>query len=333
MDNLRHQQNTELPRTAQTQIRCIQINLQHSKSATNNPLKITDTDETDIILIQEPYEYQNRLARIGKKYRVFTAGTGKHRTAIIIRNDNIDAILITKISDEDTVVLEIIYNNLKFYAACMYFDIQDQIVKNLNKLDEIMKLTKSGKILIAADTNSRSKTWHDLITNTRGKKLEEYLAGTRLHIINEDSKRNTFNNRGASNTDLTIANNNLLTNVHSWEISEEENLSDHNYLKYKISMKRGKTYTNKHKYFIKEEKLHVFDSNLVQEMQKHANMTSKDRNVEEIDNYLSTVIATGNDIEQNIEIIEEAIQSTCRITFRQSYVTIVTARRIQFRGG
>jgi hypothetical protein len=51
-------------------------------------------------------------------------------------------------------------------------------------VDEILKLTKSGKIVIAADTNSRSKTWHDVITNTRGKKLEEYLASTQLHIRN-----------------------------------------------------------------------------------------------------------------------------------------------------
>ena len=77
-------------------------------------------------------------------------------------------------------MLELIYNNFKFYTASIYFDIQEQLVKNLNKMDEIMELTKTGKILIAADTNSRSKPWHDLITNTRGKKLEEYLAGSQL---------------------------------------------------------------------------------------------------------------------------------------------------------
>ena len=112
-----------------------------------------------------------------------------------------------------------------------------------------MELTKRGKILIAADTNSRSQTWHDLITNTGGKKLEEYLAGSQLHIINEESERSTFNNtRGLSNIDLTIVNNNLLNDVHDWEISEEDSLSDHNYLKYNISMSRGKPYTNKTKY-------------------------------------------------------------------------------------
>ena len=173
MDNRHRQQNTGIHRTAQTQIRCIQINLQHSKAATYNLLKTTDTDETDIIFIQEPCAYQNRPAGIGKEYRIFTAGTGKHRSAILIRSSNIDAIIITKISDEDTVVLELIYNNLKFYAASMYLDIKEQLAKYLNKMDEIMELTKRGKILIAADTNSRSKTWHDLITNTRGKKLEE----------------------------------------------------------------------------------------------------------------------------------------------------------------
>jgi len=103
----------------------------------------------------------------------------------------------------------------------MYFDIREQLVKNLNKMDEIMELTKRGKILIAAHINSRSKTWHDLITNTRGKKMEGYLAGSQLHVINEENERRTFNNtRKVSNIDLTIVNNNLLNDVHDWEISE-----------------------------------------------------------------------------------------------------------------
>jgi hypothetical protein len=149
----RHQQNMDINNTGLVQIRCIQINLQHSKSATYNLLKVTDIEETDIIFAQEPYVYQNRPVGFGKKYRVFTAGTGKQRTAIIIRNDNIDAVLLSKISDEDTVVLELIYNNLEFYAICMYFNIQGQIENNLNKIDKIMKITNGGKVLIAADTN------------------------------------------------------------------------------------------------------------------------------------------------------------------------------------
>jgi predicted acetyltransferase len=101
----------------------MQINLKHSKSATNNLLKIIDTEQTDIIFVQEPYIYKNRPVGLEKKHRLFTAETGKYRTAIVIVNANIDAILIIKISDEDTVILELIYKNLEFYAVSMYFDI------------------------------------------------------------------------------------------------------------------------------------------------------------------------------------------------------------------
>jgi hypothetical protein len=106
----------------QNQVSCIQINLQHSKTATENLMKKINDEEPDIILIHEPYEYKNRTGI--DKYRIFSAGTGKHRAAIIIINDNIDAILTTKISDEDTAVVEIT-QKWKILAASMYFDLEE----------------------------------------------------------------------------------------------------------------------------------------------------------------------------------------------------------------
>jgi hypothetical protein len=52
---------------------------------------------------------------------------------------------------------------------------------------------------------------------------------------------------------------------------------------------------------------------------KPPNKTSKEGRAEEIDNFLSTVIATGNYLEPNIELMDEAIQSACRRTFQQSH--------------
>jgi hypothetical protein len=204
-------------------------------------MKLTETEEPDILLIQEPYEYQNKPVGI-ENNRIFTAGTGKHRAAIIVINSKIDAILIAKLSD-DTVILEIIYGKQKFYTAIMYFDYKEQIENKFHKMDEIMRFINGGRILIAADSNARSKTWYDVI-NSRGRKLEEYLASKHLHLINKESEISTFHNsRGSSNTDLTITNNNLLSDVSGREVSSEESLSDHNYLKYKI----GAGVTNSHK--------------------------------------------------------------------------------------
>jgi len=125
-----------------------------------------------------------------------------------------------------------------------------------------MRFVKCGSILIAADNNSRSKAWHYLKTNSRGRKLEEYLASKHLHVLNKERGRSTFlNSRGSSNVDLTITNNNLIAAVDEFEVSEEESLSDYNYLKYRISeggaSKQNNDYTCQGTVFIiKEEKLH-----------------------------------------------------------------------------
>ena len=279
-------------------------------------MKITETEEPDILLIQEPYEYQNKPAGIENKNRIFTAGTGKHRAAIIlvVINSKIDVIPIAKLSDEDTLVLEIIHGKQKFYAASMYFNYEEQIENKSNKLDEIMRFINGGRILIDADSNARSKTWYDVITNSRGRKLEEYLASKQLHIIKEESERSTFHNsRGSSNIDLNITNNNLLSDVNEWEISSEESLSDHNYLKYII----GSGVNNGHKsdykshsirYIVKENNLHVFDRKLVQEMRKMADSKIKGGAAEELGEFISTIISIEEDLEQNVELFTEAVQ-------------------------
>jgi hypothetical protein len=70
-----------------------------------------------------------------------------------------------------------------------------------------------------------------------------------------------------------MTNNNLLKHVLDWEISEEESLADHNYIKFKLITKKGYNNINADKFnntkfYIREDKLHLFDNKLVQEMQK-----------------------------------------------------------------
>ena len=95
-----------IPSVDVSQVHCLQINLQHSRSATYSLMKVIDTDETDIVLVQEPYVYQNKIIGIDKSYRIFSAGQGRPRVAIIIPN-KMDAMLINRVSNEDTVLLEI----------------------------------------------------------------------------------------------------------------------------------------------------------------------------------------------------------------------------------
>ena len=102
MDNRNYPHNSVTIGRNKMQTSCLQINFQHSRSATYNLMKIIETEEPDLLLILESYEYQNKPPGMEKKIRVFTAGTGKHRAAIRVINSKIDAILITQLLDEDS---------------------------------------------------------------------------------------------------------------------------------------------------------------------------------------------------------------------------------------
>ena len=84
----------------------MQINLQHSRTATDNLMKLIQQDLTDIAFVQEPYIIQNKIAGI----------------TIIIANEDIDAIIIKQLCDRDTIVAEVRYKSMRFLAASMYFD-------------------------------------------------------------------------------------------------------------------------------------------------------------------------------------------------------------------
>jgi len=77
--------------------------------------------------------------------------------------------LITQTSNEDTTVLEIIHEKIKFFALSMYLVIKEHIEKSFTNTDEILQFAKGTRIVIAGDSNSRSKIWHDKITISRGK--------------------------------------------------------------------------------------------------------------------------------------------------------------------
>jgi sugar/nucleoside kinase (ribokinase family) len=143
---------------------------------------------TDIAFIQEPYSYHNQVTGISRKYRIFACGNGRKRTAVVVVNKQIDALLISQLSEQDIVVVEIIQGNLKFIAASMYLDINNEITMDLYKMENILQLAKGRGILVVMDSNARSKTWHDVITDKRGRKLEEVVISNHIHIVNEDSK-------------------------------------------------------------------------------------------------------------------------------------------------
>jgi len=72
------------------------------------------------------------------------------------------------------------------------------------------------------------------------------------------------------------------------------------------------------RFIIKEEKLYFVDRKPVQEMWKTANNAHFEVGTEELDKYLCTMIKTENDLEQQVDLFSEAVQSACWRTFQNT---------------
>ena len=127
MATYRNTYNNTVTRNTQdnphTYIKFFQFNLQHSKVATDNLVKLTAEQGTDILLLQETQTIQNKIVGIPKRHKVFTHGVSRPRAAIVVTNNQIYTLLIKQLSDSDTVVLEVTIDNFKIVLASMYLDI------------------------------------------------------------------------------------------------------------------------------------------------------------------------------------------------------------------
>lgn len=302
-------------------IKCLQINLKHKRVATSNLMHIMEINNVDIAFIQEPYTLQNKVAGITRKYRIFSQGENRIRAAVLLANERIDGVLLNQLSDEDVAVVEILYNDYKFYAVSMYMDITTDINNDFAKLDKILEDTKDVGIIFSIDSNSRSAVWHDNNTNIRGRQVEDYLSSKQLYVMNEVSEFTTFeSNTGKSNIDLTITNDKLVSKVNEWKCGEEESCSDHRFITFNISNHK---YYNEEtflgtKYIIKDGQLEDFSNKIQREFSKRIQNKADINTTEDLDEELSKIANEETNTEKLVREYEEVITTVCRMCFRTS---------------
>jgi len=153
--DIRSAQRTN-PHMGHTHIKCLQLNLQHSRSATYNLTQTIIQNNIDVAFLQEPYTVRNNVAGFPKSFKTFAYGNGRKRAAIIVNNNKIDAVAVQQVSDEDTTLIEFSYKGLNFYGASLYFAIDRDLGRDIEKVEDIRKLTTGKGLILSIDSNSRS---------------------------------------------------------------------------------------------------------------------------------------------------------------------------------
>ena len=184
-----------------------------------------------ICLIQEPYVGKQSVAlqpNSCKKYYV-----GKTPRAVIYTDKARDSWMVESLSTPDLAIIHTKIEGQETLVVSAYLDINNDevITKELEEM-QAFATRKGWAVLIGMDSNCHSVIY-GLETNSRGEKLEEFLAETGIEVENV-GKEPTYESRGNSTRiDITLTRG-LKCEVLDWEVDRRYNGSDHNTITFKI---------------------------------------------------------------------------------------------------
>ena len=76
--------------------------------------------------------------------------------------------------------------------------------------------------------------WHSPTTDTRGRRLVEFLSANSLTLANEKDGPTFSSPQGESWIDITVTSKNMAHKIHNWLVSDEETQSDHNLITFEL---------------------------------------------------------------------------------------------------
>ncbi|XP_049301803.1 uncharacterized protein LOC125775350 [Bactrocera dorsalis] len=220
-------------------IRCVQINLQHSKSATANLTTLVNEGGIDISLIQEPWVNEDSIKGLNSSnYNLFyTRNRGKPRACILI-NKSINSFLCPNYSTADITVVKVEQKEKPFFLVSAYLAHDEDIPPA--PLTRLVEENKKDDVLIGCDANARHTVWGSSSINTRGESLLQYILNSNLSICNKGDKP-TFIFPSSDRfpgwekvLDLTLSADTDSLVVDNWRLSDEPSMSDHSCILFSI---------------------------------------------------------------------------------------------------
>lgn len=115
--------------------------------------------------------------------------------------------------------------------------------KSLSELEDFLDILSPvvGRaaplpVLVLGDLNAKAQEWGGVITDSRGEAVLEWITGSGLVILNQDTAYTCVRQNGGSVVDISLATPSIARQVQDWHVIEDvETLSDHNYIRFEVS--------------------------------------------------------------------------------------------------
>lgn len=206
----------------------IQFNAGRGSIATSEIVEYARAAGHDLLLLQEPYVYNNKIpCGYG---RIFYGGDRGQpiRAAAVVLNEKFSAIMRGELTTNDCVCIRVDQNGS---APCNMVSVYSRPAGDfgidMRSLERVLLFCQGEQIVIGGDFNAKSGLWYSNVLDERGSLLEDMAMAHNLTIINEPSELTTFeDSRGrGTNIDVTLTTRRIRVSA-PWRVQDDCH-SDH----------------------------------------------------------------------------------------------------------
>lgn len=204
----------------------LQANLNRSRAAHDLALANIMEDQIDFLIAAEPNRDLTKTGWIRDKDANVAVKIGH---VIEIKNTK-DGHSIVQINTSTMTVIG------------AYFSPNEKITalqKHLTDLTEMLKSSSTDTVVVG-DFNAKSAAWGSSVEDNRGREVNAWASAHNLIVMNDGDIPTCVRTNGTSYVDITFATASMARNIKEWRIKEDETLSDHRYISFKVRTQEKK---------------------------------------------------------------------------------------------
>ncbi len=170
-------------------LKVVQINLQHSRNATDNLRVLLAEEGLDICIIQEPWVYDSMVKGFqDAPYNILYINKGKPRTCLLAKK-NIKIFLCTQFSTADLTVARVELTDDRSIIIASCYMAHDR-PSPPEEVEHLLSSTVAGDVIIlGCDANARHTIWGSTMINERGESFLDFININNLTICNSGTNQ------------------------------------------------------------------------------------------------------------------------------------------------
>lgn len=221
-------------------LHCTQINLHHCIEASAILAKDLAGGQTNLALIQEPYINKNRVHGMDARNCDYFYSGNRPRTCVVV-NKQWNAAMIPQFCGNDLMAVKLSVNlgevTRDIVVASAYFPFYSPTPAPEKVVEDLVNHCNLSKtpLVMSCDANAHNVLWGSTDTNVRGTQVAEFISAHNLFILNRGNKPTFVTRTRKEVLDITLCTLDLFNSVVNWEVSEENSLSDHRYIKFSLT--------------------------------------------------------------------------------------------------